>query len=332
MRLVISLIGYLIEVRFLYWCAMAVLPAAANDTLATLGAGGLVPAKSTQISMEREDLQISMHQVTVRYLFRNHSAQDVEATVAFPLPELEGGTVEHVPLQLPHRSQVNFVDFAVTVGGKAVAVQTEVRALHDGRDITDRLRAAGLPVSVIDEHFGEAVRKLSAAQRRQFEKDELVVSDDGGSRYWPNWKTKVQFYWTQRFPARGTVEVQHQYRPVVGGSYLTAADDGASRIKPYCGGPEIVPQILAVKKRHPLKNPDEPALYEKQIQYILTTANNWSGPIADFKLTVIADSPDDIVLTCLLGLKRLGPTRYELVRNNFRPVRDLDLLILHAGR
>jgi len=128
------------------------------------------------------------------------------------------------------------------------------------------------------------------------------------------------------------VEVQHQYRPVVGGSYLTAADDGASRIKPYCGGPEIVPQILAVKKRHPVKNPDEPALYEKQIQYILTTANNWSGPIADFKLTVIADSPDDIVLTCLLGLKRLGPTRYELVRNNFRPVRDLDLLILHAGR
>ena len=93
-----------------------------------------------------------------------------------------------------------------------------------------------------------------------------------------------------------------------------------------------MPQILAVKKRHPLKNPDEPALYEKQIQYILTTANNWSGPIADFKLTVIADSPDDIVLTCLLGLKRLGPTRYELVRNNFRPVRDLDLLILHAGR
>ena len=41
-----------------------VLPLDANDTLATLGAGGLVPVKSSQITMEREDLQLSVQQTT----------------------------------------------------------------------------------------------------------------------------------------------------------------------------------------------------------------------------------------------------------------------------
>lgn len=321
--------------RLFYWLAIAVVPAAANDTLATLGAGGLIPVKSSQIVMECEDLQISIHQITIHYLFRNNSDRDVDTTVAFPLPALDGGTVEHVPLQLPSRTKANFVDFEVLVAGKPIDTKMEVRAFHEGREITDRLRAAGLPVSVSDEHFAEAVRKLSEPQRKQLEKDEIVVSDEPPATpnrsYWPFWTTKVQFYWTQHFPARGTIEVQHKYRPVVGGGYITATDTGASRVKPYCGGAEALAQIQAIKKRRSVKQ-DEPALFEKQIQYILTTANNWSGPIRDFRLSVVADSPDDIVLTCMPGLKRLAPARYELTRANYRPDRDLDLLILHAGR
>ena len=37
----------------------AAAPLFANDTLVTLGAGGLVPLKSAGIAMESEDLQIS---------------------------------------------------------------------------------------------------------------------------------------------------------------------------------------------------------------------------------------------------------------------------------
>ena len=304
------------------WAAIVVIagwPLAANDTLATLGAGGLVPLKAAQIAMEREDLEISVHRITVRYVFRNNSDKDVEATVAFPLPELEGGLVEHVPLELPEKSKADFVDFEVTVAGKPVAAKMEVRAFHLGVDITDRLRFAGLPVSVIDEGFAAAVGKLSTQQHSQLEKDELLVSDDVGGekrRYWANWNTRVQFYWTQRFPARGTVEVQHKYRPVVGGVYRVPGDSVASRIKPYCGSGVIT--------RHPVR--------ERQIRYILTTANNWSGPIRKFRLSVVADSPDDIVLTCMPGLKRIGPSRYEMARSDFRPDRKLDLEILQPAR
>ncbi len=35
-------------------------PALANDTLATLGAGGLIPVASSAIAMESEDLVVSL--------------------------------------------------------------------------------------------------------------------------------------------------------------------------------------------------------------------------------------------------------------------------------
>jgi hypothetical protein len=41
--------------RTLTLAALLCLPLLANDTLATLGAGGLVPMQSAQISMEREE-------------------------------------------------------------------------------------------------------------------------------------------------------------------------------------------------------------------------------------------------------------------------------------
>jgi hypothetical protein len=168
----VSLIGYLIEVR-LFRCftlALLALSAAANDTLATLRAGGLVPVKSSQVVMEHGELEVSVHQIAVRYRFRNNGDKDIDATVAFLLPELEGAAVEHGPLQLPSNGRPNFVDFEVLVAGQAIRPNLEVRAFQNGRDITGRLHAAGL------------------AQRVRL-----------------------------GFPARSVLEVQHKYRPVVGG-------------------------------------------------------------------------------------------------------------------
>ena len=320
--------------RFLHTTVLALcaLSAQANDTLVTLGAGGLVPVKSAQIVMEREDLTVSVKQISVHYLFRNNSDHDLDVTVAFPMPELDGGQVAHEPLNLPSRPGANFMGFEVLVAGKRIEPRLEVRAFHDGRDITDRLRAAGLPVSVIDESFASAVSRLTPQQRRDFAKDELVVSDEPEPQktFWANWNTRIQFYWTQHFPAHAVVDVVHRYRPVVGGSYIVATDNGAEHIKPYCGSADSVALIQDFKKQHAIKN--EIALYEKRIRYILTTANNWSGPIRDFHLTVTANSPDNIVLSCLAGLKRLSPTSYAFSQANFHPDRELDLLILQGSR
>jgi len=81
---------------------------AANDTNARLGAGGLVPEKSADIVMESEDLIISVHQITVRYLFRNTSDRDLDLIVAFPLPEVDGAAVANIPIFFPSPDPLNF--------------------------------------------------------------------------------------------------------------------------------------------------------------------------------------------------------------------------------
>jgi hypothetical protein len=318
------------------------LPAMANDTLVTLGAGGLVPLKSSQIVMESEDLQISAHQITVRYVFHNESDHDIDATVAFPLPALDGGTLYGSPIELPSPSLVNFVGFKATIAGEPVVPKVQVRAftLKPDRDITARIRKLGLPISVVDHtRIDAAVRKLPPNQLEELKTDELIIPnetlDASGkvvkTEYWPAWQMRVEYYWTQRFPANENVTVVHTYRPVVGGSYIVADDDGARSVKPYCGGVDALNQIKKVKEKLPAKQ-DDIALWERRIQYILTTGNNWSGPIQHFRLSVLTDRPDDIVLTCTPDLRRVAPTRYELSRSSFHPDGELDLLILEANK
>lgn len=317
-------------------------PIAANDTLVTLGAGGLVPVKSSEIVMESESLEVSVHGITVEYAFRNKSDHDIDATVAFPLPALDGASAYHEPMELPSKNPVNFVNFAVFVGGKVVAADAEVGAYHDGHDVTERLRSLGLPVSVVDPKFQSAVGRLTPAQRQQLESERLLAYDEvshslhGPSHrdYWGDWETRIRFFWAQHFPARSSTEVRQTYRPVIGGSYITTNSSGIDVIGKYCAGNDIVERVKEILKQHPTKDSSggEVVLFDREIKYILTTANNWSGPIGNFRLTVVADSPEDIVLTCMPGLERHSPTRYELVRSNFRPDRDLDLLILQENK
>ena len=119
------------------------------------------------------------------------------------------------------------------------------------------------------------------------------------------------YYWTQQFPANSTIELVQRYQPVVGGSYILADDDGNSSIKPFCGASEALQRIKAVKKLYPVKNDGDVTLVERRIDYILTTANNWKGPVRNFHLAVLTDSPDDILVSCTPGLQRINATRYN---------------------
>lgn len=214
--------------RTLLLCAfvlIAVLRAPADDTLATLGAGGLVPLKTSKIVMEREDLRISIHQIAVKYVFRNTSDHDVSATVDFPLPPLEGNVVALSPVNFPSKDPVNFMAFKVEVNGQRIFPRVQVRAFKKGKDISARLRSLGLPASVLDPKLQLDFYKLSAGLRSQLEKEQLIVDEeykgaDGKTKHyvWGWWDTRIQYYWHQRFPARSSVTVLHTYKPVVGGA------------------------------------------------------------------------------------------------------------------
>lgn len=292
----------------------------ADDTRATLAAGGLVPVKSTQVVMESEDLEISVHKITVRYVFRNTTSKDVDDLIEFPLPGLNGGSLAVIP----DEKRLNFVDFRVSCNGKPVATRMEARAFFKGRDVTARLRADGLPISVRYRPVLSAILKLAPARRKQMEKEEMIWQPN--TNVWiAGWTERVKFYWRQRFPANRNVVLVQSYRPIPGGSM--AADD-SSTVKPYCGGADALRRIAQTKHLYPLEPNGDVVMVENDIDFILTTGNDWSGPIRHFRLIVKSDSPQDIVLTCMPGLKRIGPTRYELTRTNFHPKSDLKLLIL----
>lgn len=106
----------------------------ANDSAAGLDGGVLVLRRADGIVMESEELMLSMNQVTVRYRFRNATAQDIVTVVAFPLPpmvppdqlEAAGANVTYDP-QLD-----NPLRFALSVEGQAVPFQTERKNSLEG--------------------------------------------------------------------------------------------------------------------------------------------------------------------------------------------------------
>lgn len=308
----------------------------ANDTLVTLGAGGLVPLKSSTVVMESERLHISLHRVTVDYIFRNTSSQDIDAVVAFPLPELDGATLEVSPVELPSKDPMNFISFKLTVDGKPISPKTEIRAFKKDQDITEQLQSLGLPISVLDTRMKAALAKLSKIQLSQLEQDDWIVKEEFEStgkapaRFWPWWQTHIQFYWTQHFPANATVRVSHTYVPVVGGSYID--DDGSHIAQRYCGTPTTLHRIQDRKTKVDQMQQPGLTLWWRSLQYILTTANNWAGPIKHFHLEIDSDAPDDILMTCMTDIQQTSPTRYELDASDFHPDRNLNLVILQPHK
>jgi hypothetical protein len=69
-------------------------------------------------------------------------------------------------------------------------------------------------------------------------------------------------------------------------------------------------------------------LPETTVGYILKTGANWRSPIRNFRLVVDKGSPDNIVSFCGTGIRKISPTQFEMQRTNWRPDRDLRVLIL----
>lgn len=308
-------------------------PALANDTSVTLGAGGLEIARSDAIEMKSEELFISMERVSVRYVFRNKTGADVKTLVAFPLPDLKSEWQES-PLDIPVPDSPNFVGFKTKVDGQEIALQVEHKAIFKGQDRTADLLALGAPLNPLAPGFSERVSKLSPETVARLKADGFVDQDtiDQGKGeepwYRPAWDLKTKFYREQTFPAGKDVVVEHEYRPVVGGTVAIILNspytDAAERARyqhDYCAGPKF----RKAAKRFPENS------QERWVSYILKTGANWAGPIADFKLTVDKGSPNNLVSFCGTGVTKISPTRFEMRARNFTPKQDLNFLFAIAN-
>ncbi|MGV8854159.1 MAG: DUF4424 domain-containing protein [Devosia sp.] len=318
----------------------ATLPALANDTSAVLTTGGLQFVTNQDIVMASEELFISEEQIRVVYQFRNDGADDQSVLVAFPMPDIVPSMYE--PVAFPQGPDDNLFDFKTTFDGKPVDASLHQYVFALGVDRTELLEQLGLPVVPISEAANAAADALDDDTRARLLHLGMLAPDeyDDGSgmkkHYFPAWTYKATYTWEANFPAGKTVEVVHTYTPSVGGtvgvSFLSEPSDGYDPARDYaqkyCTDKDF---INAVRKT--LSSPEEPwsaPFTESWISYILTTGGNWAGNgIEKFRLVVDKGDPKNLVSFCGDGVRKIGPTTFEMVQDNFWPEQELNILILN---
>ncbi|MFI4975789.1 MAG: DUF4424 domain-containing protein [Caulobacterales bacterium] len=312
-------------------------PAGANDSSAELAAGGLVLTRNAAIEMRSEDLYISDKAVRVRYRFANTSAKDVTVTVAFPMPDITTNGVDDM-LGVPTQNPANFLAFTTLVDGRPVTAQVEQKALKDGVDRTAYLRGLGVPLNPYIEAAGQALDRLPKAQQDELLKLGLAVPNDYDAgkgeehHLGASWTVKTTFFWTQTFPAGRELVVEHRYTPAVGESAGTSwgsdywAKDPAylERRGRYC----VDDAFLAAVRRTMKPGDTYAPLSEERIEYVLTTGANWKSPIGDFHMVIDKGDAANLVSFCGEGVRKTGPTTFDVHHANFTPTADVSVVIL----
>ncbi|MGN6514229.1 MAG: DUF4424 family protein [Rhizomicrobium sp.] len=319
-----------------FLCAAVLASSAhADDSSAALGMGGLELVRAPDIRMAREDLYISPKVVRIRYVFINDGAKDVDSLVAFPLPDIDTWEFYEEPIGTVGNDPVNFVGFTAKSDGKPVPVRVEQRAFLNGRDVTDTVTAAGLPVNILLAGNVAKLDHLAAAKKALLEKAGLVQNEGAGQEH-PRWTVHTKFYWTQHFPAGKTVIVEHGYTPVTGQTFFTEYDlkpkqdpDGGRRWqRDYCMDAATLSAITQ-RIRSGSKPGQSGMLNIYTTDFILKTANNWKGGIGSLNLTIDKLKPSNILSLCWDGeLKRTGPTTFQSTLRDLHPSRDIKFVVL----
>lgn len=318
---------------------LAAAPVYANDSTAELTAGGLVFKTTPNIEMRSEDLSISRKRVIVRYRFFNKGTSDETATVAFPMPELDYDVELNV--SIPNPESDNFLNFQTKVDGKPVETKIEQKAFarETNKEITKILTARNIPLMPASKRTQAFLDKLDKAAEKELTDLGLVRADDFDAgkgmehHLAPQWKLTTTYYWQQIFPAGKEIVVEHSYEPSVGSTVQTTFDhlyDTDKQIKAefskkYCPDQAF---IAGVKAMTPKNKKDAMPPPEYYLGYILKTGANWAGPIGDFRLTVDKGNPKALISFCETGVKKTGPTTFEVRHTNFTPKQDLNFVIV----
>lgn len=309
--------------------AIVASPARANDSMAATAIGGLTMTKTDAVRMDSEDLFVSEKQVRVRYRFTNTAAADIETLVAFPLPDHTSSPVTGIP-------DYSELKFQTLVDGQPAKLEFVQRAIFKGADVTDRITRLKLPVMPLVEPWEAALKTLPKAELDALAKDGLLQNI--GSAEQPDWENR----WVARtivtrkqvFPAGRTITVEHSYVPMPGGSvggalnreYRSAKEFAAKR-RTYCIDDGFMRGFDARQAK--MKEPH--AYSEVWLAYVLKTGTNWHGPIGDFRMVIDKGDPDALISFCGTGVKKIGPTQFEVRYQNFVPREDLNVLIVKFG-
>lgn len=313
----------------------------ANDSTAELATGGLVLTRSDDIEMRAEDLFVSPREIRVSYRFYNTAPADVTTLVAFPMPDITVADVG-TNITLPTSDPQNLLGFSTSVDGAPVKARVLQKVLaRGGVDRTADLERLKVPLAPHLPSTDKALGKLPRAawdELRQLGLAEVEEYSAGRSmrkaRPSPRWTLQTTYYWEQTFPAGKEIAIEHRYKPSIGRSAQTLIGDPEAMkegwfktyARQYCIDGEFV--AAAERARNAARTQYGAPFSEQRISYRLSTGSNWARPIGQFRLVVDKGDPVSLVSFCGDGAKKIGPTRFEVRREDFSPDQDLHILIL----
>ncbi|MCA9759300.1 MAG: DUF4424 family protein [Candidatus Eisenbacteria bacterium] len=333
-------------VRILLSCVLVlILPCEiiANDGYLGVSVGGLTFQHTDDIAMKDEDLYLSLDTVRVRYVFENVSSSDVTAAIGFPMPDL---------VVIPDYDDLNrhtfFGDeatdpffFRTWVNGEEISTRattvtariltplfpSESNEKQELVDVTSRIQDFGFPLSLDSYVVGRRMEALSEEELEQLVALDLVRlssmsipgSDPPRPTPYPNWFLTFQFSWEQEFPAGRETVIEHQYRPMTGGSKLWVNEPTKSE---FCIDDESQAEINRIME-------ERSGLHMESVPYILETANSWAGPIGRFRLTIDRGRPDVFAFACLdIPVVEVGATTIRAEAEAFVPTQRLEVLFI----
>lgn len=325
----------------------------ADDSAASIAAGGLIPRRETRIVMAKEVLRISDKKVAVDYDFRNNTDENVTTEVAFPVPPYKNEFPEG---SVPEQS---FQSFRLWVDEKPARFDLEATATLKGKDVTEILKANRIDIPTFghfedkaDAQHSELIAtrdfdRLPTPIRQKLLKAGLF--DDQGSLIYALWTAYPQYHWTQTFPAHSIVHIRHEYTPAVGFEMMPSAAEAfqlalqpvdarkSGKLEPqmsetlgllagFCADPGF----LRVMSRAMKGSASEDIVYPHWVDFILTTANTWQRPIEDFTLIVERPKPRlgrrDLISFCSPGtVEKLDPDYFQVHLSNFVPTSELHI-------
>ena len=326
------------------------MPVLADDSAASIAAGGLVPRRETRIAMAKEVLQISPTKVVVDYDFRNDTDQDVTTEVAFPVPPYAYGP------DGPEITDALFADFQLFVGGKRTEFQIEAKASLNDKDVTAILTSDNIdiltfghlhePSGAENKFHTRDIERLPKAEQNRLAQLGLYDAEDG----WGLWTLHLQYHWTQTFPAHSTVHIRHEYTPVEGSELMLPETvknvyghkqpaGGADTIRDalqdmqllegLCPDPSLLSRMIA---RIEASGPGYGQYaHPSWVDFILTSANTWKQPIEDFTLIVERGKPEEentqvFVSFCSplnAPVAKLDANHFQVHLTNFVPAAEL---------
>jgi hypothetical protein len=286
-----------------------------------LAAGGLIFSGNLNLTIEQQELTIAPDAVHLNYSIRNGDAANHTITIAFPFPDVDGGTSPDVfgkEPTLENAWPTSVMGVVIAVDGLRPNYTIEQRAIAVGLDVTKVISDAGLPLFPHAADLEQRLVDLDPAIRTDLiERGILKIDDDVLS---PSWTLKSTAYWRQPFPAGETLALALHYQPLTGRNAFSsgALQPLKTSVCVNAGLEQSIVQLASGGR----------AMTMVAVGYIAHPGAEALGPVGRFRLTIETSDPKSIVATCRQGLTRIGPTTSDSTATNHPMDEDFRFLFV----